>query len=45
VLDIEEGRFTYVDGVGHEVPTTSHLRTRHVIHPGRLLLAAHDDCF
>lgn len=41
VMDLEDGRFTYVDGAGNEAPATRRFRTRHVIRAGRRLPAAH----
>lgn len=43
VMDLEDGRFTWVDGARHEVTATQRLRTRHVIRGGRRLPAAHAD--
>jgi dihydroorotase len=43
ILDLEEGRFTYADGAGHEVEAMRRFRTRHVIRDGRRLPAAHLD--
>jgi dihydroorotase len=41
ILDLEDGRFTYVDGAGNPVEATRRFRTRHVIRDGRRLPAAH----
>ncbi len=43
VLDLEDGRFTFVDGGGNEVKASRRFRTRHVIREGRRLPAAHAD--
>ena len=43
VMDLEEGRFTYVDGARNEVAAARRFRTRHVIRAGRRLPAAHAD--
>ena len=43
ILDLEDGRFTYVDGAGNSVEATRRFRTRHVIRDGRRLPAAHAD--
>jgi dihydroorotase len=43
VMDLEDGRFTYRDGAGNEVPATRRFSTRHVIRAGRRLPAARAD--
>ena len=43
VLDLEAGRFTYVDSAGNKVEAARRFRTRHVIREGRRLPAAHAD--
>jgi len=43
VIDLEDGRFTYVDGAGNPVEATRRFRARHVIRDGRRLPAAHAD--
>jgi dihydroorotase len=43
VMDLEEGRFTYVDGAGHEAKASRRFRTRHVVRAGRRLPAADAD--
>lgn len=40
VLDIEEGRFTFVDGARNEVKAVRRFRTRHVVRAGRRVAAA-----
>jgi dihydroorotase len=43
VLALEDGRFTYMDGAGHELTASRRFRTRHVIRQGRRLPAADAD--
>jgi dihydroorotase len=43
VLDVEEGRFTFVDGAGHEVKTERRFRTRHVVRAGRTVVMGSAD--
>jgi dihydroorotase len=43
ILDLEDGRFTYVDGAGNSVEAARRFRARHVIRDGRRLPAAHAD--
>jgi len=43
VLDLDEGRFTYLDGAKNEVTADRRFTTRHVIRAGQRLPAAHAD--
>lgn len=40
VLELEEGRFSFVDGAGNEVKAARRFRTRHVVRAGRRVAAA-----